>query len=143
MPWNMRDYPASMKNFEELERKKMIDIANALVASGYEDDRAIPIAIQQGKEWFADASDEEKRAFDREPNPSVNDEHDTRSANPDLLDEDVAVYFEDDVWKVKTVKAKQAADTFDTKAEALDRAQEIADNKGTKVISYRKDGSQQ
>lgn len=143
MPWNMRDYPASMKNFEELERKKMIDIANALVASGYEDDRAIPIAIEQGKEWFADASDEEKRAFDREPNPSVNDEHDTSSANPDLLDEDVAVYFEDDVWKVKTVKAKQAADTFDTKAEALERAQEIADNKGTKVISYRKDGSRQ
>lgn len=44
---------------------------------------------------------------------------------------------------MKTVKAKQAADTFDTKAEALERAQEIADNKGTKVISYRKDGSQQ
>ncbi len=43
MPWNVRDYPASMKNLDPLVRKKAIDIANALLADGYSDDRAIPI----------------------------------------------------------------------------------------------------
>lgn len=44
MPWNMNDYPASMKNLDPLIRKKAIDIANALLDDGYPDDRAIPIA---------------------------------------------------------------------------------------------------
>lgn len=35
MPWNVRDYPASMKNLDPLVRKKAIDIANALLADGY------------------------------------------------------------------------------------------------------------
>ena len=29
MPWTMKDYPQSWKNFAELERKKAIDIGNA------------------------------------------------------------------------------------------------------------------
>jgi uncharacterized protein YdaT len=34
MPWNMTDYPASMKNMDKLTRKKAIDIANALIRRG-------------------------------------------------------------------------------------------------------------
>lgn len=30
MPWNMNDYPTSMKNLAPLIRKKAIDIGNAL-----------------------------------------------------------------------------------------------------------------
>lgn len=143
MPWNMRDYPASFKNFEPLERKKIIDIANALLANGYDEDRAIPIAISQGKKWFEQASEEELRELKAEANPSKNDKHDTESANPDLLDEDVEVFFEEDLWKVKTRKAKRASDSFATKAEALKRAKEIARNKESKVISYTKEGKKQ
>ena len=51
MPWNVRDYPASMKNLDPLVRKKAIDIANALLADGYSDDRAIPIATSQAEKW--------------------------------------------------------------------------------------------
>ncbi len=140
MPWNMQDYPDSLKNFDELLRKKIIDIANALEESGYEDDRAIPIAISQGKEWYENASKEELEKFETGPNPSKNDEHDTDSANPDLLDEDVEVFYEDDKWKVKTVKAERAADSFDKKEDALERAKEIAANKDSQVISYTKEG---
>lgn len=50
MPWNMKDFPASMKNLDKLTRKKAIDIANALLDEGYPDSRAIPIAIDQAKE---------------------------------------------------------------------------------------------
>lgn len=143
MPWNMTDYPASLKNFEPLLRKKIIDIANALIASGYDEDEAIPIATSQGKEWLENATKAELDALHSEPNPKKDDEHDTSSVNPELLDEDVEVYYEDDQWTVKTKKAERAAGTFATKAEAVERAGEIAANKETKVIQYTKDGKRQ
>lgn len=31
MPWTMSDYPSSWKNLEKLERKKAIDIGNAML----------------------------------------------------------------------------------------------------------------
>ena len=63
MPWNMTDYPPSMKNLEELVRKKAIAIGNALLSDGYPDDRAIPIAIKQAKEWYENADKSEKKEF--------------------------------------------------------------------------------
>lgn len=143
MPWNMQDYPDSLKNFEPLLRKKIIDIANALEESGYEDDRAIPIAINEGKDWYNNASQSERDAFDKEANPQKDDEHDTSSANPDLIDNDVEVFYEEEQWKVKTVDAERASDTFDIKADAIERAKEIAENRDAKVISYTKDGKKQ
>lgn len=143
MPWNMQDYPDSLKNFEPLLRKKIIDIANALEESGYEDDRAIPIAINEGKEWYNNASQSERDAFEKEANPQKDDDHDTSSANPDLLDNDVEVFYEDEQWKVKTVDAERASDTFDKKSDAIERAKEIVENRDAKVISYTKDGKKQ
>ena len=143
MPWNMQDYPDSLKNFEPLLRKKIIDIANALEESGYEDDCAIPIAINEGKEWYNNASQSERDAFEKEANPQKDDDHDTSSANPDLLDNDVEVFYEDEQWKVKTVDAERASDTFDKKSDAIERAKEIAENRDAKVISYTKDGKKQ
>lgn len=139
----MQDYPDSLKNFDKLLRKKIIDIANALEESGYDEDALIPIAITQGKEWYENATPEEKDAFEREENPQKSDDHDTDSANPDLLDEDVEVYYEDDQWVVKTVKADQADSRYDLKEDAKNRAQEIADNKASKVITYTQDGKKQ
>ena len=143
MPWNMQDYPDSLKNFEPLLRKKIIDIANALEESGYEDDRAIPIAINEGKDWYNNASQSERDAFEKEANPQKDDDHDTSSANPDLLDNDVEVFYEDEQWKVKTVDAERASDTFDKKSNAIERAKEIAENRDANVISYSKDGKKQ
>ena len=42
---------------------------------------------------------------------------------------------------MKTEGAKQASDTFEMKAEATKRAQDIADNRGTKVIEHNKNES--
>ena len=143
MPWNMQDYPDSLKNFEPLLRKKIIDIANALEESGYEDDRAIPIAINEGKDWYNNASQSERDDFEKEANPQKDDDHDTSSANPDLIDNDVEVFYEEEQWKVKTVDAERASDSFDIKADAIERAKEIAENRDAKVISYTKDGKKQ
>ncbi|WP_277630647.1 DUF2188 domain-containing protein [Atopococcus tabaci] len=142
MPWDMNDYPASMKNMDSLVRKKAIDIANALLEDGYDEDRAIPIAQSQAKEWHQDASDEEKRAFEKEAVPTKHDEHES-SSNEDLIDNDVEVFFEEDVWKVQTKGAERPAQTFDKKTDAVKRAKEMAANKESKVIIYKKDGSKQ
>lgn len=145
MAWNMSDYPASLKNFDSLQRKKIIDIANALLDSGYSEDRAIPIATSEGKDWYENASDAELKSFDEEPNPSKSDSHDTNSANPDLLDEDVVVSYDDETenWSVKSVKAKRAAGTYKYKTEAIERAEEIAENKDSNVVIYTRNGKKE
>ena len=143
MPWDMNDFPDAFKNFDPLLRKKAIDISNALLDSDYPEDKAIPIAISQAKEWIEDASKDEKEAYQNEKNPTKTDKHDTSSSNPDLLDNDVEVYFEDDSWIVKTKDAKRPSDTFDKKEAAVKRAKEIAENKDSSVIRYTKDGKKQ
>lgn len=142
MLWDMKDYPDSMKNMDPLLRKKAIDIANALEAQGYEDDRAIPIAHTQAHEWFDNATKEELAAFEKEPDPKKTDKHETK-ANVDLLDNDVKVFYEDNVWKVKTVGAERPDQTFEYKQDAVERAEEIAENKESKVVIYKKDGDLQ
>lgn len=142
MPWDMTDYPDSFKNLDHVVRKKAIDIANALESNGYDDSRAIPIAINQAKEWASDASEEELNSFKYGDSPKKDDSHD-QHANPDLLDKDVLVYFEDDQWLVRTKDAKRPDSTHDKKQDALNRAKEIAENKESKVVSYTKDGDKQ
>lgn len=139
MPWDEHDYPDSMKNMDPLLRKKAIDIANALESQGYEDGRAIPIAHAQAQEWYDDATPEELEAFEAEPYPTKEDKHEI-SSNTDLLDNDVKVFYEEDVWKVQTVGADRADQTFDYKEDAVERADEIAKNKDSKVIIYKQDG---
>lgn len=53
MPWNEWRYPAAMKHLTPVARMKAIEIANALLAEGMEEGRAIRIAIAKGKEWAA------------------------------------------------------------------------------------------
>lgn len=143
MPWNMQDYPSSMKNFDKVARKKMIEIGNELLADGYSEDRAIPIATSQGKEWYENASQSEINSYRKEKNPKKNEDQGSENPRPELLDNDVEVYFEEGHWVAKTVNAKQAAQIFEKKNEALDRAKEIAENKESNVISYTKDGERQ
>ena len=49
MPWTMNDYPQTWKHLDELERKKAIDIANAMLKDGYKEGDAIPIATKQAE----------------------------------------------------------------------------------------------
>lgn len=139
MPWDMKDYPNSFKNLDELVKKKGIDLLNALLAEGYPEDRAIPIAISQAKKWYENASPKEKEELKKAKNPQKTDKHEGKKINQDLLDNDVLVYFDEGKWQVKTKEAKRASDSFDTKKEAEQRAKEIAENKDSKVVSYKKD----
>lgn len=49
MPWTMDDYPQSLKNLDELERKKAIDIANAMLKDGYKESDISPIVTKQAE----------------------------------------------------------------------------------------------
>jgi uncharacterized protein YdaT len=51
LPWNQNYYPRSMTNLSPEVRLKAIEIANALLEEGYEEGRAIRIAIAKAKEW--------------------------------------------------------------------------------------------
>jgi len=53
MPWTLERYPASMKNLPLAVRAKAIDIANALLAQGEDEGRAIRIGIAQAERWAA------------------------------------------------------------------------------------------
>ncbi|WP_348921835.1 DUF2188 domain-containing protein [Enterococcus rotai] len=139
MPWDIKDYPSSFKNFEPLLKKKAIEIANALVSEGYPDDRAIPIAISQSKRWLDEATDTEKAEFKKATDPKKTDKHGTKKINTDLLDNDVLVYYQENRWYVQTKHAEKAVDSFETKEQAMERAKEIAKNKDSNVIAYKKD----
>lgn len=135
MAYTMNDYPDSLKNLDRLERRKAIDIINAMLEEGYDENRAIPIGTEQAQEWYKDASEEDLKKLE---NKDLQDHEDDNSRGPDLIDNDVEVYFEDDEWKVKTVGAKRPSQTFDRKKDAEKRAKEIADNRGTKVKVHNK-----
>ncbi|MCV3161444.1 DUF2188 domain-containing protein [Enterococcus faecium] len=143
MPWNMKDFPASMKNLDKLTRKKAIDIANALLDEGYPDSRAIPIAIDQAKEWYENASESERRTFEKEKNPSKSDKHDTNPRAGKLLDSDVIVEYAEEQWIVKSKGAKKASNHFDTKKEAIEKGKQIAQNKESTLVIYKKDGTKE
>ncbi|MBF7016259.1 DUF2188 domain-containing protein [Staphylococcus durrellii] len=136
MPWTMEDYPQSWKNFDELERKKAIDIGNAMLKDGYSESDTIPIATKQAESWYKDASQQE---LDELKNKKITQHQKDSEANPELNERDVHVYFEDDNWKVKTDRAKQASDRFDKKEDAMKRARNIADNRDVEIIEHKKD----
>lgn len=143
MPWTMNDYPNSLKNLDPAVKKKAIEIANAMVDEGYEEGRAIPIATSQAKEWHENASKSEIDELLQDTNVEERDESDDTDARPELMDQVAHVIKHDDGWAVKTEKAKRASYVKETKQEAIDRAEEIAKNKGTKLVIHKRDGSVQ
>lgn len=52
MPWTEQRYPASMSRLPQPVRLKAIEIANALLAEGYDEGKAIRIAIAKAKSWW-------------------------------------------------------------------------------------------
>ncbi|RSL32110.1 DUF2188 domain-containing protein [Salibacterium salarium] len=144
MPWTMNDYPSSLKNLDKPIRKKAIDIANAMLDEGYEEGQAIPIATEQAKEWYDTATDEEIEELLKEVDPTErSDEGKQYDSRPELLDRAELVVDHEDGWAVQARGAKKPDEVFDDKSEAIKRAKEIAENKGTEAVIYTKDGDEQ
>jgi len=54
MPWNDEYFPVAMKHLSRVTRHKAIEIANALLAEGMDEGKAIRIAIAKAKAWAAE-----------------------------------------------------------------------------------------
>ncbi|UOQ84108.1 DUF2188 domain-containing protein [Gracilibacillus salinarum] len=142
MPWDTSDYPSSLKNLDTPVRKKAIDIANAMLNEGYPEDRAIPIATEQAKEWYENATNKEiNKLINSSDQQLRSPDNNTSSARPELLEKGEHVVPHDDQWAVMSQDAKQASNIYQYKRDAIDRAKEIAKNKGTQVTIHRQDGS--
>ncbi|MFD2925044.1 DUF2188 domain-containing protein [Halobacillus naozhouensis] len=143
MPWDTQDYPSSLKSLDTVVRKKAIDIANAMIDEGYDEGRAIPIATEQAKEWYENASQAEKQEMSNKSDKGLRNREkgDQSSSRPELLDKGEHVVSHENGWAVQAEDAKQPSDVFENKQDAVDRAKEVAKNKGTSVIIHKQDGS--
>ncbi|WP_125705090.1 DUF2188 domain-containing protein [Lacticaseibacillus daqingensis] len=140
MSWDLTDYPVSMKHLPALTRKKAIDIANALLAAGYPDERAIPIATSQAEKWVQAATASEKRALRRAPAPTKHDAHAQATRRERQLHDAVTeVRPHAAGWAVVARGAKRNTETFARKTDAITRAKAIARHKDAAVAIYRKD----
>lgn len=138
MPWNMRNYPPSWKTLTSDVRRKAIDIANAMVAEGYEEGDAIPIATAQAEKWVAQTTPDELTAL---RGKSIT-HHQPRlgSSGAQLIGRDVEVRWRQSAncWVVITRGAKQADSRHAKRRQAVARAREIADKRQTSVRVYKK-----
>lgn len=114
MPWTNNDYPNSMKNLDSEVREKAIEIANALLEDGYEDSRAIPIAIDQAKD-FAETHSQDSVIYEVKPH--------------------------EDGWQVIKSGSKRASSVFETKQEAFEKAKQLSEKNHGRVEQYKKDGT--
>ncbi|MGG4490527.1 DUF2188 domain-containing protein [Metabacillus idriensis] len=113
MPWTKQDYPSSMKNLPGKTREKAIEIGNALLDDGYEEGRAIPIAVSQAEKW----------------------------ADNDSGKEEYLLMADDDGWMLKKEGNKRASYRFDTKQEALEKGRKLVKQNNCALIVHLKDGS--
>ncbi|WP_042220483.1 DUF2188 domain-containing protein [Oceanobacillus manasiensis] len=144
MPWTMNDYPSSMKNLPDITKKKAIDIANSMLDEGYEEGRAIPIAIDQAKEWRDNASKKEVREYEEGGKPTKRSEEGKRyDDNPERLEEGEHVLSHEDGWAVSSSNAEKPSDVFNNKEDAIKRGREIAKNKGTSLTIHKENGDVQ
>lgn len=142
MPWTLHDYPPSMKNLKHTTKKKAIDIANSMIDDGYDEDRAIPIAMEQAKKWRKNASQSEIEAYRQHGQPTKRSKEGKQyPSHPERLDEGEEVVAHDDGWAVQSSGAERASEVFSTKKKAVERGKEIAQNKGTSLKVYNQDGS--
>ncbi len=141
MPWDTTDYPSSLKNLDTVTRKKAIDIANAMLDEGYDEGRAIPIATSQAKEWYNNAAEKEINKVKQMRDDVLRARDDNaENSRPELMEKEEHVISYKDGWAVKTQNAKQAAAVYDKKEDAIKRAKEIAQNKGTSLIIHKQNG---
>lgn len=56
MPWTSERYPVSMRRLPLKVRLKAIEIANALLKEGFDDGKAIRIAIAKARQWASHAN---------------------------------------------------------------------------------------
>jgi uncharacterized protein YdaT len=115
MPWTKKNFPDSMKNFDEPVKDKAIEIANSLVEDGYNDTRAISLAISQAQEWYENRGGEVST-------------HITHHLVP-----------HEGGWILKPVEGNENI-VFHTKEEAMSTIKEMLKKEAIKVMVHDSEG---
>ena len=113
MPWNKNNYPDSFKNLETSTRHKAIEIANALLRDGYEEGRAIPIALDQAKK--TETGDEDRPVYE--------------------------IKKHEDGWQLKKKSSNRAILIEETKDSLLSEAKRYVNKNHGELHIYTEDGS--
>lgn len=113
MPWSQNDYPDSFKNLNTDVRNKAIEIANALLRDGYEEGRAIPIALDRARKSVE--GEEEKVIFE--------------------------IRAHDEGWQLKKKDSKKAILIEETKDDLMGEAKRYTNKHNGELHIYTKDGS--
>ena len=113
MPWSKNDYPDSFKNLDNAVRSKAIEIANALLRDGYEEDRAIPIALDRAKRSVTE--DEDRPIYE--------------------------IRKHDEGWQLKKKDSKKAILIEETKGSLMGEAKRYVNKNHGELHIYNEDGS--
>jgi len=113
VPWSKGDYPVSFKNLDDEVRDKAIEIANALLKEGYEEGRAIPIALSKAKQFVHGHAD-----------------------RPEY-----EVVAGDDGWKLKKLDGEKAIMKEETKSALLEKAKPYVNEHDGILNVYKEDGT--
>jgi uncharacterized protein YdaT len=116
MPWTTTQYPVSMKNLDSDVRDKAVSIANALLNEGYDEGRAIPIAIATAKKW--------------------GENHDP----DDYAIHQLHVVPHPQGWAVRRVNAERASFVFSNRDDAQQKATEMAVDEDGSVVIHNDSG---
>lgn len=111
MSWSNNDYPDAMKNLDADVRRKAIEVANSLLEDGYDEGRAIAIAI------------------------------DTAKGVTKTSDVVYHIVTHEKGWAVKREGADQPSNVYSTKEEALNRGDELLENYNATLKVHRQDGT--
>ncbi|ETT44809.1 DUF2188 domain-containing protein [Paenibacillus sp. FSL R5-0490] len=148
MPWNKQDYPVSMKNLEPRVRHKAIEIANALLDDGYEEGRSIAIATAKAEEWdenhpAPENSKSDSTSSSDNSNRNKSSSGERRHSEPvssSKSHDNIHVVPTDSGWAIKEEGKSTYLSTFDTKAEAVDKAKELSSKQNIRAIIHNQDG---
>ncbi|MDT9719632.1 DUF2188 domain-containing protein [Paenibacillus sp. ClWae2A] len=148
MPWNKQDYPVSMKNLEPRVRHKAIEITNALLDDGYEEGRSIAIATAKAEEWdknhpVPESSKSDFPSSSNNSDPKKSSSTDRRHSEPvssSKSHDNIHVVPTDSGWAIKEEGKSTYLSSFDTKAEAVDKAKELSSKQNIRAIIHNQDG---
>ncbi|TWT24693.1 DUF2188 domain-containing protein [Planomicrobium sp. CPCC 101110] len=113
MPWSNENYPDSFKNLNDDVRSKAIEIANALLRDGYEEGRAIPIALDRARKSVH--GEEEQPVYE--------------------------IRAHDDGWQLKKKDSKKAILIEETKAELMGEAKRYVNKHNGELRIFTEDGT--
>ncbi|MEK4662695.1 DUF2188 domain-containing protein [Priestia sp. FSL H7-0729] len=148
MPWNKQDYPVSMKNLKPRVRHKAIEIANALLDEGYEEGRSIAIATAKAEEWdenhpTPESSKSDSTSSSEHAEPKKSSSTGRRHSEPvssSKSHDNIHVVPTDSGWAIKEEGKSTYLSTFDTKAEAVDKAKAHSSKQNIRAIIHNQDG---